>query len=95
MGANNEPKQTGIAEFSDTQGVFTCLKFLDGLKLTVYNKASDSESTSSLLVKSNTKTVAYFQEIKDLKRQEYMEFVKNKVQDSEEVPKEQELIETE
>lgn len=76
--------------------MFTCLKFLDGLTLSVFNMSTCSESSGTLLVKSNAKTLGYFQEIKDLKRQEYLDFVRKKAkEDEEEVPKEQELIESE
>jgi len=69
--------------------VFTCIKFIDGLELHV------GEQSSKILVKANQKTVAYLDEVRDNKRQEYLSFIadKNEGDPEAELPQEEELKE--
>lgn len=64
--------------------MYTCIKFLDGLKI----------DECVLLAKSNNKTVGYLNDIKELKRQEYLDFIKG-APETEENYTEEELREKE
>jgi hypothetical protein len=60
--ANGEPKEAGIADFTNLEGVYTCIKFLNNLPI----------QSTKILAKANQKTEAYFEDLKDLRRVEYI-----------------------
>lgn len=66
--AKGQPKDGGIAEFKDIKGVYACYKFLHNLEL--------KEGGTLLLVKANQKTQGYFNDFIDVKREEYLDFLK-------------------
>ena len=67
LSASGEAKDGGIVEFKDTQGVFTCLKFIDGLTI--------SQESSPMIAKTNQKMMGLISDIRDSKRKEYLDFI--------------------
>lgn len=61
MTASGEPKDGGIADFQEIAGVFTCVKFLDGVALKTGNEAAPE---MEILAKTNQKTLAYLADVK-------------------------------
>lgn len=75
--ANGDPKDGGIVDFEGIEGVFTCLKFLHNLKI----------CDSQLIAKANQKTCTYLNDIKDLRRAEYIQYLNDqKVQNLQREP---------
>lgn len=66
--ATGEPKETGIADYTNVEGVYTCVKFLNNLPL----------EDKIILAKANQKTTQYFEDVKDLRRVEYRQQLKNR-----------------